>query len=244
MVGGSSVAVAGPLSAAKHSTARSTPSSPCLTARPARSPSCTAAVNSRCTGQVWQTSKRVASRGPAITCAWRAPQRRTAPRSRLLSSTRDRSHSTIRSAHVYLICRRRGRQSPCASCSTTRALPDFTKHPDFIARVQGAPQEPLPPAKLVEFIANEDLEFQPGSRFQYSNSDNVVVGLMVRAVTGMTYREALQTYVYEPIELTAPCRSSFVCNRRSSMATTWSHRPLRKMSARSLPRRCLGRPVA
>jgi D-alanyl-D-alanine carboxypeptidase len=41
-------------------------------------------------------------------------------------------------------------------------------------------------------VANEPLVFTPGSRYEYSNSDNLIIGLMAEAVTGRTYEELLQ----------------------------------------------------
>jgi D-alanyl-D-alanine carboxypeptidase len=40
-----------------------------------------------------------------------------------------------------------------------------------------------------------------GSRYEYSNSDNVTVGLMVEAVTGRTYEGQLQEQVFRPLGL-------------------------------------------
>ena len=45
------------------------------------------------------------------------------------------------------------------------------------------------------------LLFDPGSKYQYSNSDNIAVALMVEAVTGKTYESQLQKQVYGPLGL-------------------------------------------
>ena len=45
------------------------------------------------------------------------------------------------------------------------------------------------------------LRFRPGSRYEYSDTDNVVVGLMAEAVTGQSYEQLLARYVYRPLAL-------------------------------------------
>ncbi len=42
----------------------------------------------------------------------------------------------------------------------------------------------------------------PGSKYHYSNSDNIAVGLMVQAATGIPYEQVLQDSVYSPLLLT------------------------------------------
>ncbi len=86
--------------------------------------------------------------------------------------------------------------------SHTSGLPDFTRDPDFGAAVQAAFETPVPPVELLSFVADEPLVFPPGTRYEYDNSDNIVVGLMVEAVTGGTYAEALAELVWEPLGLT------------------------------------------
>jgi D-alanyl-D-alanine carboxypeptidase len=45
------------------------------------------------------------------------------------------------------------------------------------------------------------LPFNPGSKYNYSNSDNIVVALMVEAATGMSYEDLLREQVYKPLGL-------------------------------------------
>jgi D-alanyl-D-alanine carboxypeptidase len=84
----------------------------------------------------------------------------------------------------------------------TSGLPDFSQNRAFQAFVRADPHRGLPPRRLVEFVAKQALEFRPGSRYRYSNTDNAVVGLMVARVTGESYNRALQTLVARPLGLT------------------------------------------
>jgi D-alanyl-D-alanine carboxypeptidase len=77
--------------------------------------------------------------------------------------------------------------------------------PNYLDSAQDAiaasPTMAPPPEQLLAFIKDEPLRFTPGSRYEYSNSDNIVVGLMVAAATEKTYEEELQEQVYGPLGL-------------------------------------------
>ena len=83
----------------------------------------------------------------------------------------------------------------------TSGLPDFSQSPRFrdalLANLTKAP----PPEKLLSFVKNKKLRFEPGSKYQYSNSDNIAVALMVEEATGRTYEGQLQEQVYGPLGL-------------------------------------------
>jgi D-alanyl-D-alanine carboxypeptidase len=83
----------------------------------------------------------------------------------------------------------------------TSGLPDFSQNEDFVDAVVRSLLVPLPPADLLPFVAHEPLRFPPGTQYRYSNSDNIMVGLMVQAATGMAYEEALQAEVAKPLKL-------------------------------------------
>lgn len=55
--------------------------------------------------------------------------------------------------------------------------------------------------RLLDFVADEPLAFRPGSRYEYSNSDNIAVALMAEAVTDRRYEDLLDELVYRPLEL-------------------------------------------
>ena len=74
-------------------------------------------------------------------------------------------------------------------------LPEYVENPRF-----GIGKAPSP-EKLLSYIKDMDLRFDPGSRYEYSNSDNIVVALMVQSVTNSTYNGQLQEQVYGPLDL-------------------------------------------
>jgi D-alanyl-D-alanine carboxypeptidase len=84
----------------------------------------------------------------------------------------------------------------------TSGLPDYTKAPAFLAQFSANPLSTFTPQQLIDFVAAEPLHFAPGSRYAYSDTDNIVVGLMVEAVTGQTYESELAATVLTPLALT------------------------------------------
>ena len=83
----------------------------------------------------------------------------------------------------------------------TSGIPDFSQEPGFRDALVASPTKAPPPEKLLSFIKNEGLLFEPGSEYRYSNSDNIVVALMVEAATGKTYEQQLRKQVYKPLGL-------------------------------------------
>ncbi|MFE2125680.1 serine hydrolase domain-containing protein [Streptomyces amritsarensis] len=85
----------------------------------------------------------------------------------------------------------------------TSGLPDYSASQGFIDIVSENPRHHFDSRHLLDFVAEEDLEFEPGSRYQYSNSDNIAVALMAEAATGRRYETLLRELVYRPLGLTA-----------------------------------------
>ncbi len=83
----------------------------------------------------------------------------------------------------------------------TSGVPTFTANRAFAERITAFPHDPVPPRALIDYVADEDLLFPPGSSYAYSNSDNVLVGLMVEAATGRRYVEQLGARVLSPLQL-------------------------------------------
>ncbi|WP_420634917.1 serine hydrolase domain-containing protein [Candidatus Palauibacter sp.] len=81
----------------------------------------------------------------------------------------------------------------------TSGLPSYTDIPGFM---ESSAATPLSPGEILALTWNEPLSFEPGTDFEYSNSGYVLLGWIAERVSGMSYPEALRTYVLEPRELT------------------------------------------
>ncbi len=53
---------------------------------------------------------------------------------------------------------------------------------------------------MLSYVEDEDLRFDPGTQYRYSNSDNIVVGLMAKVATETRYERLLKDHVYEPLD--------------------------------------------
>jgi D-alanyl-D-alanine carboxypeptidase len=85
----------------------------------------------------------------------------------------------------------------------TSGLPDYIKSRAFINVLKADPHAVLTPTQLLSYVTGKRPRFTPGTRYDYSDSDNIVVGLMVEAVTGGSYEQALARYVTTPLHLSA-----------------------------------------
>lgn len=83
----------------------------------------------------------------------------------------------------------------------TSGLPDFSASDAFLEYVLAHLADAVGPRRLLRFVVGEPLEFEPGSDYHYSNSDNIVVALMVQAVTGRRYERVLRDTVLAPLGL-------------------------------------------
>ncbi|MEY2243408.1 serine hydrolase domain-containing protein [Streptomyces sp. BF23-18] len=83
----------------------------------------------------------------------------------------------------------------------TSGLPDYTQSPEFLEILTADPRHHFDSRRLLDFVAAEPLLFRPGSKYQYSNSDNIAVALMAEAVTGRPYEQLLRDLVYRPLGL-------------------------------------------
>jgi D-alanyl-D-alanine carboxypeptidase len=83
----------------------------------------------------------------------------------------------------------------------TSGVPDFTASRAFQDAVRASLAAAPPPRALLSYVEDDPLNFTPGSEYRYSNSDNIVVGLMVEAATGRSYEDALQEQVAGPLQL-------------------------------------------
>jgi D-alanyl-D-alanine carboxypeptidase len=63
--------------------------------------------------------------------------------------------------------------------------------------------KPTDPAKLVREWAGKPLDFEPGTQWQYSNTNFVLAALIVQKASGMGYFDFLQSRILKPLGLKA-----------------------------------------
>lgn len=77
----------------------------------------------------------------------------------------------------------------------TSGIPSFTGFPDY------GPTEAIPttPEKLVARFRDKPLEFQPGEKWNYSNSGYVLLGHLLEKVTGESYEKFVRENIFVPL---------------------------------------------
>jgi D-alanyl-D-alanine carboxypeptidase len=83
----------------------------------------------------------------------------------------------------------------------TSGIDDFSLEESFRRALVTSLTVPPLPIELLSYLDGAPPSFPPGSRYRYSNSDNIIVGLMIEAATGERYEDVLATRVYGPLAL-------------------------------------------
>ena len=81
--------------------------------------------------------------------------------------------------------------------SHTSGIFNYTNAADFIDGVS----EPIKPQDLINKIQTYDYDFEPGSRWSYSNSGYFILGNVVEQVSGKTLSQFWQEQLFTPLEM-------------------------------------------
>jgi D-alanyl-D-alanine carboxypeptidase len=84
----------------------------------------------------------------------------------------------------------------------TSGLPDYTRSEGFRQQATTDPRGYVSPMRIIGGIRRARLNFRPGSRYEYSNTDNIVIGLIAQRVTDRAYGQLLSRIVFRPAGLT------------------------------------------
>ncbi|MCA9645083.1 MAG: beta-lactamase family protein, partial [Myxococcales bacterium] len=84
----------------------------------------------------------------------------------------------------------------------TAGVPDYTATPQLEAMMH----QPTAPEKLLDLIVQQPLTFPPGTAYAYSNSNYLLLGLVIARVNGKPFAESIQQLVLSPAGMT---RSDF-----------------------------------
>jgi CubicO group peptidase (beta-lactamase class C family) len=77
----------------------------------------------------------------------------------------------------------------------TSGIPNFTSFSDY----QATSVLPSFPEKTIQRFKDKPLEFQPGEDWNYSNSGYILLGLIVKEASGMSYQGFLKAHIFDPI---------------------------------------------
>jgi CubicO group peptidase (beta-lactamase class C family) len=75
----------------------------------------------------------------------------------------------------------------------TSGIVDWTKSINF---------SPENEKTLLGFLKTKALDFLPGTNWSYSNSNYSLLGYIIQKVTGISYEEAVRSYIFTPLQMT------------------------------------------
>ncbi|MBD0405318.1 serine hydrolase [Flammeovirga sp. EKP202] len=81
--------------------------------------------------------------------------------------------------------------------SHTSGIPDYIGLPELecLLYKENAPDE------FIKVFWNLKLDFEPNTKFQYSNSNYFILGVIIERITGKSYSQMLQEYIFTPLEM-------------------------------------------
>jgi D-alanyl-D-alanine carboxypeptidase len=80
-------------------------------------------------------------------------------------------------------------------------LPDYPQLPAFADALTASPDAGPTPTELVELTRGAPLQFEPGDRYLYTNTNPILTGLMIEAATGKSFADNLREHVLEPLDM-------------------------------------------
>jgi D-alanyl-D-alanine carboxypeptidase len=85
----------------------------------------------------------------------------------------------------------------------TSGIPDYMALAPFRTATPRDPRVVLPPRRLIATAVRLPLEFTPGTRASYSNTNSILLGEIVKRVTGEPLARVLRERIFEPLGLEA-----------------------------------------
>ncbi|MFT3922110.1 MAG: serine hydrolase domain-containing protein [Myxococcales bacterium] len=80
----------------------------------------------------------------------------------------------------------------------TSGVPDFAKNPAVAKAISESPTVAPTPSEILAYAGNTT-DFPAGARYEYSNSNPFITGLIIQAATGKQYEDVLRAEVLEPL---------------------------------------------
>lgn len=78
---------------------------------------------------------------------------------------------------------------------------NYSEDADFIKELQADPEQSIAPRQLLDYSFKHPVQFAPGAEFDYSNTNLVLLGLVIEKITGRPLHEVIKQDVLEPAGL-------------------------------------------
>lgn len=77
----------------------------------------------------------------------------------------------------------------------TSGITSFTNLVDFRSKARND----MTPEEIISSFKKLPLEFEPGERYEYSNSEYVLLGYIIEKISGMSYENFIQKYIFDKL---------------------------------------------
>ncbi len=85
----------------------------------------------------------------------------------------------------------------------TSGLPDYLEYKPLLGTIMAGTAKAQSVPDLVALVRGKALHFKPGTKYEYSNTNYALAGLIVARVSGMPYATFLQREIFTPQHLTS-----------------------------------------
>jgi D-alanyl-D-alanine carboxypeptidase len=82
----------------------------------------------------------------------------------------------------------------------TSGLPEYNSNPRYTARVLLYPQLPVPPDEMVMSLQGEPLQFEPGTRYLYTNTNYLLLAIIADVITG-DHAAYIRKNIFQPLQM-------------------------------------------
>ena len=96
----------------------------------------------------------------------------------------------------------------------TSGIPNFTSFPDYAT----TEATPTTPEQLVARFRDKPLNFEPGEKWEYSNSGYVLLGYLLEKISGQPYQDFVRDNLFAPLGMTESgydSRAAIISHRAS-----------------------------
>lgn len=96
----------------------------------------------------------------------------------------------------------------------TSGIPSYTSKPGFFSMMD----KDISVADMVASFKNDALEFEPGARYNYSNSGYFLLGAIIEKISGESYAKFVEKRLFQPLEMTATAYEGFERSKQTQAA--------------------------
>jgi len=83
----------------------------------------------------------------------------------------------------------------------TSGIYNFTNDENFWTTVANDPQKIWTPKELTDWGFSFELNFSPGSKWEYSNTNTIIIGRIIETVTGNSLESEIKDRIIQPLQL-------------------------------------------